>query len=133
MENDRFVLRSMTDEIMYEIMQLSGQEYSDMYANKAKKLIAAKKAEAAEATSADDTSAAPADAQSDTNSVASQQYRAPGNRVVAVPFGPSWRVNNGIFRLRFRYESCNEAVECGCVCLLRRDLADVLRFDDGGG
>jgi len=71
MENDRFVLRSMTDEIMYEIMQLSGQEYSDMYANKAKKLIAAKKAEAAEATSADDTSAAPADAQSDTNSVAS--------------------------------------------------------------
>jgi 1-acyl-sn-glycerol-3-phosphate acyltransferase len=71
MENDRFVLRSMTDEIMYEIMQLSGQEYSDMYANKAMKLIAAKKAEAAEATSADDTSAAPADAQSDTNSVAS--------------------------------------------------------------
>lgn len=40
MENDRFVLRSMTDEIMYEIMQLSGQEYSDMYANSAKKLIA---------------------------------------------------------------------------------------------
>ena len=30
----------MTDEIMYEIMQLSGQEYSDMYAGKAKKLIA---------------------------------------------------------------------------------------------
>lgn len=39
MENDRFVLRSMTDEIMYEIMQLCGQEYSDMYASKAKKLI----------------------------------------------------------------------------------------------
>ncbi|MGV1036513.1 MAG: lysophospholipid acyltransferase family protein [Candidatus Nanopelagicales bacterium] len=40
MDNDRFVLRSMTDEIMYEIMQLSDQDYSDMYASKAKKLIA---------------------------------------------------------------------------------------------
>lgn len=40
MDNDRFVLRSMTDEIMYEIMQLSGQEYCDMYAVKAKKLLA---------------------------------------------------------------------------------------------
>ncbi len=39
LDNDRFVLRSMTDEIMYEIMQLSGQEYSDMYAKKAKKLL----------------------------------------------------------------------------------------------
>lgn len=39
LENDRFVLRSMTDEIMYEIMMLSGQEYSDMYANKAKSLL----------------------------------------------------------------------------------------------
>lgn len=32
LENDRFVLRSMTDEIMYEIMRLSGQEYVDSYA-----------------------------------------------------------------------------------------------------
>ena len=37
MENDRFVLRSMTDEIMYEIMTLSGQEYVDQYAAKVKK------------------------------------------------------------------------------------------------
>jgi len=36
MESDRFVLRSITDEIMYEIMELSGQEYVDMYAQKAK-------------------------------------------------------------------------------------------------
>jgi len=36
MQDDRFVLRSMTDEIMYEIMQLSGQEYVDVYATKAK-------------------------------------------------------------------------------------------------
>ena len=36
MENDRFILRSITDEIMYEIMRLSSQEYVDMYASKAK-------------------------------------------------------------------------------------------------
>jgi 1-acyl-sn-glycerol-3-phosphate acyltransferase len=33
---DRFVERSMTDEIMYELMILSGREYVDMYAAKAK-------------------------------------------------------------------------------------------------
>lgn len=32
MDNDRFVLRSVTDEIVYELMRLSGQEYADMYA-----------------------------------------------------------------------------------------------------
>jgi 1-acyl-sn-glycerol-3-phosphate acyltransferase len=36
MENDRYILRSITDEIMYEIMRLSGQEYVDMYAAQAK-------------------------------------------------------------------------------------------------
>ncbi len=54
MESDRFVLRSITDEIMYELMALSGQEYSDMYANKAKLLIAeARKAEKAAEKSAE--------------------------------------------------------------------------------
>ncbi|TIC88674.1 1-acyl-sn-glycerol-3-phosphate acyltransferase [Nocardioides sp. GY 10113] len=38
LENDRFILRSVTDEIMYEIMRLSGQEYVDVYAAKAKEL-----------------------------------------------------------------------------------------------
>ncbi|MGN6721680.1 MAG: lysophospholipid acyltransferase family protein [Marmoricola sp.] len=37
MENDRFILRAVTDEIMYEIMRLSGQEYVDEYANRGKK------------------------------------------------------------------------------------------------
>jgi len=39
MENDRMVLRAVTDEIIYEIMKLSGQEYVDEYAaqHKAKK------------------------------------------------------------------------------------------------
>lgn len=33
-ERDRFVLRSITDEISFEIMQLSGQEYKDEYASR---------------------------------------------------------------------------------------------------
>ena len=36
LEDDRYILRSITDEIMYEIMRLSGQEYVDMYASRAK-------------------------------------------------------------------------------------------------
>jgi 1-acyl-sn-glycerol-3-phosphate acyltransferase len=38
LENDRYILRSITDEIMYELMRLSGQEYVDLYATKAKAL-----------------------------------------------------------------------------------------------
>jgi len=41
LEGDRFVLRSITDEIMYELMTLSGQEYVDMYATRAKADLAA--------------------------------------------------------------------------------------------
>ena len=37
MSGDRFVERSITDEIMYEIMLLSGQEYVDLYGAKVKK------------------------------------------------------------------------------------------------
>ena len=36
LEDDRYILRSITDEIMYEIMRLSGQEYVDRYASRAK-------------------------------------------------------------------------------------------------
>jgi 1-acyl-sn-glycerol-3-phosphate acyltransferase len=36
MEDDRFVLRSVTDELMYELMELAGQEYVDVYASRAK-------------------------------------------------------------------------------------------------
>ena len=36
---DRFVLRSVTDEILYEIMMLSGQEYVDEYASKVKEQL----------------------------------------------------------------------------------------------
>ncbi|MGP4113092.1 lysophospholipid acyltransferase family protein [Streptomyces sp. 4N509B] len=40
MEGDRFVLRSITDEVMYAIMKLSGQEYVDVYASTAKQTMA---------------------------------------------------------------------------------------------
>jgi 1-acyl-sn-glycerol-3-phosphate acyltransferase len=53
MENDRYILRSITDEIMYEIMRLSGQEYVDMYASRAKE----------ESKKATDGSSAPPDEQ----------------------------------------------------------------------
>ena len=39
LENDRFVLRSITDEIMYSLMCLSGQEYVDLYAADVKKAM----------------------------------------------------------------------------------------------
>ncbi|MFJ4405784.1 lysophospholipid acyltransferase family protein [Streptomyces sp. NPDC088910] len=48
MEGDRFILRSVTDEVMYEIMKLSGQEYVDIYATAAKRQIAEAAKRAAE-------------------------------------------------------------------------------------
>ena len=39
MVHDRFVLRAVTDEVMYEIMKLSGQEYVDMYATAMKRQL----------------------------------------------------------------------------------------------
>ena len=50
MDNDRFIQRAVTDEVMYEILKLSGQEYVDMYATAAKRQIA-EAAKAAEAES----------------------------------------------------------------------------------
>lgn len=43
MADDRFVQRSVTDEIMYELMRLSGQEYVDSYASTVKDKLAAEK------------------------------------------------------------------------------------------
>ena len=47
---DRFVLRSVTDEILYEIMMLTGQEYVDEYASKVKDQLKAEQAEARQTT-----------------------------------------------------------------------------------
>jgi 1-acyl-sn-glycerol-3-phosphate acyltransferase len=39
LEGDRFILRSITDEIMYELNRLSGQEYVDVYASSVKERV----------------------------------------------------------------------------------------------
>ena len=41
MEGDRFVLRSVTDELVYELRALSGQEYVDVYASSVREQRAA--------------------------------------------------------------------------------------------
>jgi 1-acyl-sn-glycerol-3-phosphate acyltransferase len=46
MDGDRFILRAVTDQVMYEIMKLSGQEYEDIYATAAKRQIAEAKKQA---------------------------------------------------------------------------------------
>jgi 1-acyl-sn-glycerol-3-phosphate acyltransferase len=56
LENDRFILRSITDEIMYEIMRLGGQEYVDVYSSRAKEI-----AKEAGRKGADDPAPEPAD------------------------------------------------------------------------
>lgn len=43
LEGDRFILRSITDEIMHALAELGGQEYSDMYATTVKNRMAAKR------------------------------------------------------------------------------------------
>nr|WP_274707806.1 lysophospholipid acyltransferase family protein [Arthrobacter sp. H16F315] len=48
LEDDRLIQRSVTDEIMYELMRLSGQEYVDEYAAVVKLRLAGKAAEAPE-------------------------------------------------------------------------------------
>ena len=65
MESDKLVLRAVTDEIIYEIMKLSGQEYVDQYAARHKAIQHAEKrahkhggAEKAKAASATAASAA---------------------------------------------------------------------------
>jgi 1-acyl-sn-glycerol-3-phosphate acyltransferase len=40
MAGDRFIERAMTDEIMYALMELSGQQYVDMYAASVKERAA---------------------------------------------------------------------------------------------
>ncbi len=50
MSRDRFILRSVTDEIMYAILELSGQEYVDVYADRIKRDLAESKKTTGEAT-----------------------------------------------------------------------------------
>ena len=46
MSRDRYILRSVTDEIMYEILAMSEQEYVDVYADRMKQQLAEAKAAA---------------------------------------------------------------------------------------
>ena len=58
MSRDRYILRSVTDEIMYEILAMSEQEYVDVYADRMKQQLAEAKATAkAEAKAKDDANA----------------------------------------------------------------------------
>jgi len=87
MENDKLVLRAVTDEIIYEIMELSGQEYVDEYAaghkarqhaeKRAHRHDAAAKAKAAGA-SAGEGSAADASAAGEAAAEASAVQALPG-------------------------------------------------------
>ncbi|MFR9676714.1 lysophospholipid acyltransferase family protein [Streptomyces sp. TR06-5] len=52
MEQDRFIQRAITDEVMYAIRKLSGQEYVDVYATAAKRRLAEEAKEAKEAPEA---------------------------------------------------------------------------------
>ncbi len=87
MENDKLVLRAVTDEIIYEIMELSGQEYVDEYAaghkarqhaeKRAHRHDGAAKAKAAGA-SAGEGSAADASAAGEAAAEASAAEASPG-------------------------------------------------------
>ncbi|MEU5833507.1 lysophospholipid acyltransferase family protein [Streptomyces diacarni] len=67
MDNDRFIQRAVTDEVMYAILKLSGQEYVDIYATAAKRQLAeaAKAAKEAEKTAQKEAAGQGGDAESD--------------------------------------------------------------------
>ncbi|MHA7176056.1 lysophospholipid acyltransferase family protein [Arthrobacter sp. Sr24] len=73
MADDRFVQRSVTDEIMYELMRLSGQEYVDSYASTVKDKLAAEKSAKTAATK---------DAKSAAVRIDPQETLAPGTVTV---------------------------------------------------
>jgi 1-acyl-sn-glycerol-3-phosphate acyltransferase len=43
LEGDRFILRAITDEIMYELSRISGQEYVDVYASSVRERMGARR------------------------------------------------------------------------------------------
>ena len=95
MENDRYVLRSITDEIMYEIMRLSGQEYVDMYAGRAKELATKAAQEAKEAAKEEARRAKAAAARRERAPPTRTATRTPGGRRRA-----GRRAQEGVLSLR---------------------------------
>jgi 1-acyl-sn-glycerol-3-phosphate acyltransferase len=69
METDRIVLRAITDEVIYEIMKLSGQEYVDEYAVRHKALLQAEKRAHRHEAKSDQADAASADPPASTATV----------------------------------------------------------------
>ncbi len=96
LETDRIVLRAVTDEIIYEIMKLSGQEYVDEYAQRHKsrsKPSSPAPAKGAEA-GGDAEVGADADAANEVEAicvnqseVAGAEDRVDGNAAVGTPLG----------------------------------------------
>ena len=89
MENDRYILRSITDEIMYEIMRLSGQEYVDMYATRAKE----------ESKKAADADSAGRGRTSRRRRRSGRRVPAPIRRAATWWFGPAGTVEDRLFSL----------------------------------
>ncbi|CAM3270676.1 lysophospholipid acyltransferase family protein [Streptomyces albus] len=80
MDNDRFIQRAVTDEVMYAILKLSGQEYVDIYATAAKRQLAeAAKAEKAAREAAKTADKADGAADEATDRAAGEAGRDPGH------------------------------------------------------
>ena len=71
MENNRYVLRSITDEVMYDLMLLSGQEYVDEYAANVKKRLEAQRKASRDAGK--DSETAPSEAETSDTSPSEEQ------------------------------------------------------------
>jgi 1-acyl-sn-glycerol-3-phosphate acyltransferase len=96
MEDDRLVQRSVTDEIMYELMRLSGQEYVDEYAAVVKLRLAGKAQEAKSDKASADPGAVqepaadktPGAAPDKTPGTTDENTRNPGAPTAAAEDGP---------------------------------------------
>jgi 1-acyl-sn-glycerol-3-phosphate acyltransferase len=88
MEDDRLVQRSVTDEIMYELMRLSGQEYVDEYAAVVKLRLAGKAHEAAPEKASAGPAAVQETAAGKTPDTAPETAPNPGAPTAAAEDGP---------------------------------------------
>jgi 1-acyl-sn-glycerol-3-phosphate acyltransferase len=90
LETDRIVLRAVTDEIIYEIMKLSGQEYVDEYAARHKALQqAAKRAQRQDAKGSAAPAAAEAEAEAAGASGAADGASSSADGASGAPDGAS--------------------------------------------
>ena len=76
MSRDRYILRSVTDEIMYEILAMSDQEYVDVYADRMKQQLAEAKSEAKSEARARTEARADAKSKAEAGTAADAEIRA---------------------------------------------------------